>query len=65
MTTRAGLAYTFKKSHNFSLNGVYLNSDVQNTKRVQFKEYTFTAGYSYTFKVFDRSTLEKRVKMKE
>lgn len=62
-TTRAGLAYTFKKSHNFTVNGVCLNSDTRNIKRVTFKEYTLTAGYSYTFKVFDRSTLASKEKI--
>lgn len=65
LTTRAGLAYTLLKSHNFSLNCVYLNSDVKNAKRVAFQEYTFTAGYSYTFKVFDKTTLEARHKSQE
>lgn len=65
MTTKAGLAYTFKKSHNFMLSGIYLNSDVKTTKRVAFKEYTLTVGYSYTFKVFDKKTLEGRRKSQE
>lgn len=60
ITIRAGLAYTFKKSHNFTLSGIHLNSDTKTTRRVAFKEYTITAGYSYTFKVFDKSTLQKK-----
>lgn len=62
MTTRVGLAYTLRKSHNFTLNGIYLNSDIKNTKRVTFREYTLTVGYSYTFKVFDRTTLGNKSK---
>lgn len=65
MTLRAGLAYTFKKSHNFTVSGIYLNSDTKTTRRVSFKEYTLTAGYSYTFKVFDKATLSKKKKTPE
>lgn len=60
MTLRAGLAYTLKKNHNFNFNLIYLDSDTQSTKRLTFKEYTFTAAYAYTFKVFDKDTLKSK-----
>lgn len=46
---RINLAYTLKKSHQFSLNGIYLNSKPFSNIQQKINELTITLTYGYRF----------------